>query len=182
MKKLKLEELNRKSLSEYKNSLKLPITIVLDNVRSMHNVGSVFRTCDAFLTEEIILCGITAVPPHREITKTALGATESVKWSYRQDIVELLKESASIGYINIGVEQTDKSIFLGDFLPEPEKKYILVFGNEITGISEEAIPMLDISLEIPQYGTKHSLNISVAAGIVIQYFCNGLMKGIDLPV
>jgi len=170
MKKLKLEELNRKTLEQFKSTEKLKVCVVLDNVRSMLNVGSIFRTCDAFLVEKIWLCGITASPPHRDINKTALGATESVDWKYSNSVSEVLSNLKQNGYITVGVEQTNESQRFVDFKPDPGRKYALVFGNEVEGISDEAIKMLDLALEITQAGTKHSLNVSVAAGIVIYKF------------
>ena len=176
MKKLKTVELNRKSPEEYSQTLKLPIIVVLDNIRSMHNVGSIFRTCDAFMVEKIFLCGITAVPPNREINKTALGSTETVLWGYDKNVYEVISKFAEQGYKIIGVEQTDKSIELNKFNPDLNERYVLIFGNEVSGISEEVISLLETSLEIAQYGTKHSLNVSVAAGIVIHYFCNEMIN------
>ncbi len=170
MKKLKLEELGRISIEQFKEADKLPITILLDNVRSLHNVGSAFRTADAFRMEKIILTGITGTPPHREIHKTALGATESVTWEYiekPEEAVIMLKEN---GYTIIIVEQTSESTKLHDFIPDPEKKYCLVFGNEVHGVSEQVISHADVALEVPQSGTKHSLNISVCLGIVMWEF------------
>jgi tRNA G18 (ribose-2'-O)-methylase SpoU len=167
MKKLKLGELGRISVDQFKNADKLPVTILLDNVRSLHNVGSAFRTADAFLVEKIILTGITGRPPHREIEKTALGATESVEWSYfekAEHAVDALKEN---GYKIIAVEQTSESIPLQKYQASDSEKICLVFGNEINGVSELVIDKVDVALEIPQRGTKHSLNISVCIGIVI---------------
>lgn len=167
MKKLKLEELGRISVSEFKEVEKLPVCIVLDNVRSLHNVGSAFRTADAFRMEKIFLTGITGTPPHREIHKTALGSTESVAWEYvekTETIISQLKES---GYKIIAVEQTTESVSLQDFKIQTAEKYAFVFGNEVDGVSEEAIALADGAIEIPQSGTKHSLNISVCLGIVM---------------
>jgi 23S rRNA (guanosine2251-2'-O)-methyltransferase len=166
MKKLTLDELGRASVTSYKSKEKLPIIVVLDNVRSALNVGSVFRTSDAFAIQKIVLCGITATPPNREITKTAIGATESVDWIYFEDTVSALTELKTQGYYIIGVEQTDQSISLDDFNISKEK-IAVIFGNEVDGVSDEALEMLDISMEIPQFGTKHSLNVSVCAGIVL---------------
>lgn len=166
MKKLTLDELGRASVTSYKSKEKLPIIVVLDNVRSALNVGSVFRTSDAFAIQKIVLCGITATPPNREITKTAIGATESVDWIYFEDTVSALTELKTQGYYIIGVEQTDQSISLDDFNISQEK-IAVIFGNEVDGVSDEALEMLDISMEIPQFGTKHSLNVSVCAGIVL---------------
>ena len=167
MRKLKNEELNRISKEEFKDKPKTPVIIVLDNVRSMNNVGSIFRTADAFLLEGIYLCGITSQPPHREIEKTALGATQTVAWKYFKNISYAIAELKQQNFAVISVEQTDSSIPLGKFVPIKEKKYALLFGHEMNGISEEAIQMSDIALEVPQYGTKHSLNIAVCAGIVV---------------
>jgi 23S rRNA (guanosine2251-2'-O)-methyltransferase len=167
MKKLKLEELNRLSIDQFKTIEKLPVSIVLDNVRSLHNVGSAFRTADAFRMEKIYLTGITGQPPHREIEKTALGATESVEWEYNEkpeSIVQLLKTQ---GYKIIAVEQTTESKPLQDFDFRSDEKLCLVFGNEIHGVSDAVIELCDAAIEIPQAGTKHSLNISVCVGIVL---------------
>jgi 23S rRNA (guanosine2251-2'-O)-methyltransferase len=166
MKKLKLEELGRLSVDEFKNTEKLPVCLVLDNVRSLHNVGSAFRTADAFSIEKIYLTGITGTPPHREIEKTALGATNSVEWLYVESTAQLLKDLKQNGYTIIVVEQTSESILLNNFNPEHGKKYCFVFGNEVHGVSEDALPFGDLAIEIPQHGTKHSLNISVCLGIV----------------
>jgi 23S rRNA (guanosine2251-2'-O)-methyltransferase len=167
MKKLKLEELGRISVTEFKSVEKIPVCILLDNVRSLHNVGSAFRTADAFRIEKIFLTGITGTPPHREIHKTALGATESVVWEYAQTTQEAIGKLKQHGYTIVLIEQTSESIPLQNFSIEPIKKYCLVFGNEVNGISEEAISLGDVALEIPQSGTKHSLNISVCVGIVV---------------
>jgi 23S rRNA (guanosine2251-2'-O)-methyltransferase len=167
MKKLTLDELGRISVGEYKDASKMPVTIVLDNIRSLHNVGSAFRTADAFLIEKIILTGITGTPPHREIQKTALGATESVPWEHvesGQEAVERLKRQ---GYSILIVEQTSESKPLQDFHPAPGGRYALIFGNEVNGVSEELIRLADLAIEIPQSGTKHSLNVSVCLGIVV---------------
>ena len=166
MRKLSMDELNRKSTDEFKKAEKLPIIIVLDNVRSMNNVGSVFRTADAFLVEAIYLCGVTATPPHREIQKTALGATETVNWKYFETTVEAVNSLKNAGYKIYAVEQADKSIMLDKFISD-SAKIALVFGNEITGVEQAVIDVCDACIEIPQYGTKHSLNISVSAGIVV---------------
>jgi 23S rRNA (guanosine2251-2'-O)-methyltransferase len=166
MKKLKLEELGRISVDQFKDAKKLPVCIVLDNVRSLHNVGSAFRTSDAFRVEKIFLTGITGTPPHREIEKTALGATDSVEWKHFEKTETILQQLKSEGYTIAIIEQTTKSIPLHQFNPEKEKKYCLVFGNEVHGVSEEAVALGDIAIEIPQFGTKHSLNISVCLGII----------------
>jgi tRNA G18 (ribose-2'-O)-methylase SpoU len=167
MRKLKTSEMNRLTVEEFKLSAKVPVVIVLDNIRSQNNVGSVFRTADAFRLEAIYLCGITATPPHREINKTALGATDSVIWKYFSETTVALESLHNEGYCIIGVEQTNTSIPLHLFHPDKEKKYALIFGNEVNGLDDGLIPYFDDCIEIPQYGTKHSLNISVAAGIVI---------------
>src|ERR1041385_6810729 len=176
MRKLKMEELGRPGVEEYKKQLKLPVTLILDSIRSMHNVGSVFRTADAFAVEQLFLCGITGQPPHREIEKTALGATKSVAWKYFKDVKEAILELKKQDYTIVSVEQTDSSTPLGKFFPQKEKKYALIFGHEMNGISEEAIQMSDLALEVPQYGTKHSLNIAVCAGIVVWDIYNKLQK------
>jgi len=170
MKKLKTTDLNRKDIDAFKTAQKIPVCVVLDNVRSLLNVGSIFRTCDAFLVEKIWLCGITGQPPHREIQKTALGATESMEWGYLEDITVLAKKLMTEGYQIIGIEQTDKSVLLNEFEINENQKYALVFGNEVDGISDELLPSLDQAIEIPQQGFKHSLNVSVAAGIVLFHF------------
>lgn len=167
MRKLKNEELRRKSLEEFRSSKKLPVTVVLDDVRSMHNIGSVFRTSDAFSVDKIFLCGITAQPPHREITKSALGATESVYWKYYATISDAIVALKAEGYKILCIEQVEGSIDLADFTPEVETKYAVVFGNEVNGVSQSAVDACDYCLEIPQFGTKHSFNISVTAGIVL---------------
>lgn len=167
MRKLKTDELGRPTLEQFKEQPKLPLVIVLDNVRSLHNVGSVFRTADAFAVEKIWLCGITGRPPHREIEKTALGATQSVDWQYARDIAEALDALASEGYQLIALEQADKSLSLQDFQPLPDKKYAFIFGNEVNGVSQQALERVTHCIEIPQFGTKHSLNIAVTAGILV---------------
>jgi 23S rRNA (guanosine2251-2'-O)-methyltransferase len=177
MRKLKLEELGRISAIDYKTAQKIPVTIVLDNLRSLHNVGSAFRTADAFLVEKIVLTGITGTPPNREIHKTALGATDSVPWEYISDArsaVQALKES---GYTVLIVEQTDHSVKLQQLQIEKGQKYALVFGNEVHGISDEVVPLADAALEIPQAGSKHSLNVSVCLGIVAWTFFEKLNLG-----
>lgn len=166
MKKLKNKDLQRISIEEFKNTVKNPITIVLDNVRSALNVGSVFRTADAFLIERIILCGITTTPPNKNIRKVALGSTNSVNWKFEEDTVEAVKELKTQGYYIIGVEQADKSSKLNN-IQLPNKAIAIIMGNEVDGISDDVISICDEVIEIPQFGTKHSLNISVATGIVI---------------
>ena len=162
-----MDELGRKTTAEAQKAEKVPFVIVLDNIRSMMNTGSVFRTADAFLLEGIILCGFTATPPHREIHKTALGATESVSWQYVKQTEDAIKQLQADGYEVIAVEQTTNSQSLQQFRPRKGSKYALVFGNEVKGVSNEALKLCDHALEIPQFGTKHSLNVSVSAGIVI---------------
>jgi tRNA G18 (ribose-2'-O)-methylase SpoU len=166
MKKLKLEELGRISVKDFRMSEKLPIVFLLDNIRSLHNVGSAFRTADAFRIEKIILTGITGTPPHREIQKTALGATESVQWEYTESPAAAVEKLSMEGYHIIIIEQTSESIPLHSFEPLVNEKYCFVFGNEVNGVSEEVIEKGEAALEIPQIGTKHSLNISVCVGIV----------------
>jgi 23S rRNA (guanosine2251-2'-O)-methyltransferase len=170
MRKLNMEELNRLSVEEFKEVKKSPLVIVLDNVRSLNNVGSAFRTSDAFLVEKIILCGITGTPPHKEIQKTALGATESVSWEYVPTTLEAIDQLKASGYRICAFEQVDQSVLLDKFMPEKEGKYALVFGNEVFGVEEQVIENSDHILEIPQLGTKHSLNISVTIGIAIWDF------------
>jgi 23S rRNA (guanosine2251-2'-O)-methyltransferase len=167
MRKLLNSELERKSIEQFRVSQKAPFVIVLDNVRSQSNVGSVFRTADAFLIEAIYLCGITATPPHREIQKTALGATESVVWRYFQSTAEAVKELKNNGYSIIAVEQAEGAIELQDITIESGKKYALIFGHEVNGVEQSIIDLCDQCVEIPQFGTKHSFNISVSAGIVL---------------
>jgi tRNA G18 (ribose-2'-O)-methylase SpoU len=169
-KKMTMDELGRKSVEQFKSSEKIPIVIVLDNVRSLHNIGSIFRTCDAFLVEAVYLCGICAKPPHNEIHKTALGAEDSVEWKYFEKTVEALKYLKSNNYINIGIEQTHGSISLEMFSLEPERRYAVVFGNEVHGIEQEVINHCDAFVEIPQFGTKHSFNVAISAGIVLWEF------------
>lgn len=166
-KKLKLEELNRITIEAFKQEQKFPLTLVLDNIRSGYNIGAVFRTCDALAMEQVILCGITAQPPHREIRKTALGASESVRWSYAEDTIEAIVALKKQGYTILALEQVTDSVSLLDFAPEADQKYALVVGNEVEGVKQEVIDLADVCLEIPQFGTKHSLNVSVSAGIAM---------------
>lgn len=173
--KLKLDELNRDSLNEYKNKPKHPIIIVLDNVRSLNNVGSFFRTADAFNIEKIFLCGITATPPHREIRKTALGATESVDWEYVQNTPDALIPFKEKGYKVCAVEQAVETVMLQDFKVNSEGT-VLVFGNEVEGVQDEVIALCDEVIEIPQFGTKHSLNVSVCGGAVLWEVTKQLME------
>ena len=169
-KKLKLEELGRIDIETFKEAKKTPLVVVLDNVRSMHNVGAIFRTADAFLIEKVVLCGITPQPPHREIHKAALGATESVDWVYKKDISEALQNLKKENFKIIGIEQTTSSEIMTDYPINKEEKYALVLGNEVDGLSDEALQYYDTFLEIPQLGTKHSLNVSVCGGIVMWEF------------
>ena len=167
MRKLSMDELNRKSVDEFKRSEKIPVIVVMDNIRSMHNVGSVFRTADAFLLEAIYLCGYTAQPPHRDINKTALGATETVTWKHFATTVEAVKELQSNDYKVYAIEQVESSISLENFSITSDEKTAVVFGNEVEGVQQEVIAMCEGCIEIPQLGMKHSLNISVSAGIVL---------------
>lgn len=167
MRKLENNELERKSIEDFKSADKTPIVIILDDIRSLHNIGSVFRTADAFLIEKIYLCGITATPPNKEIHKTALGATETVAWEHSKNVLEVIEKLKQEEVNVFAVEQVENSIFLQNFETETGKKYALVFGNEVYGVSQEAIALCDGCIEIPQLGTKHSLNISVSAGIVV---------------
>ena len=162
-----MPELNRLTIEEFKASEKLPVVIVLDNIRSQNNVGSIFRTADAFRLQGVYLCGITATPPHREIHKTALGATESVDWQYYPSTLEAIKSLHQQGYFILTVEQVEGSILLPDFQPIVGNKIAIIFGNEVNGIDDEVLTYATASIEIPQYGTKHSINVSVAVGIVI---------------
>lgn len=165
-----MDELNRDSVEDFKNKKKIPLVLVLDNVRSLNNVGSVFRTADAFMVEKVYLCGITGTPPHRDIEKTALGATESVEWEHVPDTLELVKRLKEQGYTIASVEQAENSVMLNDLKPEPGKPHAFVLGNEVFGVEQEVINASDFVLEIPQFGTKHSLNISVATGVVVWDF------------
>lgn len=170
IKKLKLEELGRIDIETFKQTEKIPLVVVLDNVRSMHNVGAIFRTADAFLVKQIILCGITPQPPHREIHKAALGATESVDWVYEKNIAEALQHLKKENFSIIGIEQTSDSKIITDYAIRKDEKYALVLGNEVDGLSDAALSEYDAFLEIPQLGTKHSLNVSVCGGIVMWEF------------
>ena len=170
MRKLENNELNRKTIEDFKSAQKTPIILILDDIRSLHNIGSVFRTADAFLIEKIYLCGITAVPPNKEIHKTALGATETVDWEYQSDILSVIEQLKKQGTAVYAIEQVESAIFLNDFQIDKNNKYALIFGNEVFGVSQEAIKICDGTIEIPQLGTKHSLNISVSAGIVVWDF------------
>ena len=174
--KLKLEQLGRIDVDSFKKAEKTPLIVVLDNVRSMHNVGAIFRTADAFLIEKIMLCGITPQPPHREIHKAALGATESVDWVYFEKIEEALQYLKNQKYQVVGIEQTTDSQMITGFDVNQSSRYALVLGNEVEGVSEEALHYCDAFLEIPQLGTKHSLNVSVCGGIVMWEFFNKLRR------
>ncbi|MDL2247382.1 RNA methyltransferase [Bacteroides sp. OttesenSCG-928-J23] len=167
MRKLKITELHRITPDEFKTSTKLPLVVVLDDVRSLHNIGSVFRTSDAFRIECVYLCGITATPPHPEMHKTALGAEYTVDWKYVENTVEAVNNLKSSGYIVYSIEQAEGSVLLNKLTLDASKKYAVVFGNEVKGVKQEVIDNSDGCIEIPQYGTKHSLNVSVTAGIVI---------------
>ena len=167
MRKLENSELNRKSIEDFKIADKTKLIIILDDIRSLNNIGSVFRTADAFLIEKIFLCGITATPPNKEIHKTALGATETVAWEYQSDVLDVIKKLKNDGVTVLAIEQVENSQLLNEFVVNPDKKYALIFGNEVYGVSQKAIEISDGCIEIPQLGSKHSLNISVSAGIVI---------------
>jgi tRNA G18 (ribose-2'-O)-methylase SpoU len=167
MRKLENNELDRKSIEDFKTSEKTPIILILDDVRSLHNIGSVFRTSDAFLIEKIYLCGITATPPNKEIHKTALGATETVNWEHQENVLSVIEKLKKENVVTLAIEQVESAVFLQDFTVNANKKYALVFGNEVHGVSQEAVALCDGCIEIPQLGTKHSLNISVSAGIVV---------------
>jgi tRNA G18 (ribose-2'-O)-methylase SpoU len=167
MRKLRNSELGRLEIQEFKEAEKIPLIIILDNIRSLNNIGSVFRTADAFLVEKIFLCGITAQPPHKEIHKTALGATESVSWEYRENVINLIAELQKEGTTVASIEQAENSIYLNDFSADGIKKIAVIFGNEVKGVQQKAVSASDLCLEIPQFGTKHSLNISVSCGVVL---------------
>ena len=167
MRKLRNNELGRISVSTFKKITKTPIIVVLDNIRSLNNVGAVFRTSDAFLIEKIYLCGITATPPHREIHKTALGATESVDWEYKENTLALVNELKAQGVVVAAIEQVENSVMLDEFSLDATKKIAIVLGNEVKGVQQEVVSAADYCVEIPQKGTKHSLNISVSCGVVL---------------
>ena len=167
MRKLENSELDRKSIADFKQAEKTPLILILDDIRSLHNIGSVFRTADAFLIEKIYLCGITATPPNKEIHKTALGATETVEWEHAADVLEVIQKLKQDNVAVFAIEQVENAVFLQDFKTETNQKYALVFGNEVFGVNQDAIAICDGTIEIPQLGSKHSLNISVSAGIVI---------------
>ena len=174
MRKLKNEELDRLDVNGFKRAQKTPVVIVLDNIRSLNNIGSVFRTADAFLIEKIYLCGITATPPHKDIRKTALGATESVEWEYRENTVQLVTKLKAEGYSVLAVEQAENTLMLNEFKVKTSEKYAIIFGNEVKGVDQEVVNTCHSVVEIPQFGTKHSLNISVSVGIVVWDFWSKL--------
>jgi tRNA G18 (ribose-2'-O)-methylase SpoU len=174
MRKLSMDELDRKTAEEFQRAEKFPLVLVLDNVRSMMNIGSLFRTADAFLVESIMLCGITATPPHREIQRAALGATESVHWQYFEETTRAISALRENGYHVLALEQAKGSESLKNFIPERGQPYALVFGNEVKGVGEDVLALCHGCIEIPQFGTKHSLNVSVTAGIVIWDFFSKL--------
>jgi tRNA G18 (ribose-2'-O)-methylase SpoU len=172
MRKLKNSELDRLSIDEFKQSEKTKLIVVLDNIRSLNNIGSVFRTSDAFLIEKIYLCGITATPPHKDIHKTALGSTDSVTWEYVENTIDAIRELQEKGVKILAIEQAENATMLDKFKPEPNTTYAVAFGNEVKGVSQEVVSASDTVIEIPQYGTKHSLNISVSCGVVLwDLFC-----------
>ncbi len=172
MRKLKNSELDRLSIEEFKQSDKTRLIVILDNIRSLNNIGSVFRTSDAFLIEKIYLCGITATPPHKDIHKTALGSTETVDWEYVKSTLDLVEKLKADGIKVISIEQAENATMLNDFIPQPQTTYAIVFGNEVKGVQQQVVDASDMVIEIPQYGTKHSLNISVSCGVVVwDLFC-----------
>lgn len=175
MRKLKITEMHRMTVDEFRESEKLPLTVVLDDVRSLHNVGSVFRSCDAFRVQAIYLCGITATPPNAEIHKTALGAEDSVEWKYFETAAEAVTELHKTGHRVLAVEQCEGSTKLHDTVIGTDERYAVILGNEVKGVHQEVIDMCDGCLEIPQFGTKHSLNVSVTAGIVIWEFARKIL-------
>lgn len=174
MRKLKNSELNRIDVDTFKEATKTPLIIVLDNVRSLNNIGSIFRTSDAFLVDEILLCGITATPPHREIHKTALGAEDSVKWQYFEDTLDAITYLQEKDFETYAIEQADNATMLNDFTAQKEKKYALILGNEVKGVQQKVVDASDGCIEIPQFGTKHSLNVSITGGIIIWDLFNKL--------
>ena len=167
MRKLANHELNRLEIDDFKKKEKNPLIIILDNVRSLHNIGAVFRTADAFLIEKIYLCGITAKPPHKDIRKTALGASQSVDWEYMENTLDVIKKLKNQPHEICAIEQVEQSVSLDDYQPQPNKKTVFIFGNEVKGVRQEVVDQCDQVIEIPQFGTKHSLNISVSAGVCI---------------
>lgn len=176
MRKLKVTEMNRLTVDEFRTSDKMPLTVVLDDVRSLYNVGAVLRSCDAFRVEEVVLCGITAAPPHPEIHKTALGAEDSVSWRHADSALEAVLELRRQGVTVMAVEQCEGSTMLNTFVPETGRRYAIVLGNEVKGVRQDVVDECDGCLEIPQFGTKHSLNVSVTAGIVVWHFCQASMN------
>ena len=174
MRKLKNSELGRISVDEFKEVQKTPLIVVLDNIRSLNNVGSVFRTSDAFLIEKIYLCGITATPPNKDIHKTALGATDSVEWEYAESTLSVIQKLKNLKIKVLSIEQAENSTMLNDFTPEENQKYAIVMGNEVKGVQQEVVSVSDFCIEIPQLGTKHSLNISVSCGVVLWDLFNKL--------
>ena len=170
--KLPVSELNRLSYDEFKSAPKIPVVVVLDNLRSQHNIGSIFRTCDALLIDKLILCGISGTPPSAEIHKTALGAEDSVTWEYFEDTATAVKQLQHDNYILVAIEQAEDSAILNEFIPDKDNRYALIFGNEVKGVRQDIVDMCNICLEIPQFGTKHSLNVAVSAGITLwDIFC-----------
>jgi 23S rRNA (guanosine2251-2'-O)-methyltransferase len=176
MRKLTTSELHRPSPEDLQKTIRIPVVVVLDDVRSAYNVGSVFRTCDAFAVEQIFLCGITAFPPNREVMKTALGSTDTVPWKYFVSVPEAVKQLKDAGYLVFLAEQTTGSIPLDKFIPGKKEKYVVVFGNEIKGVSDEILPLAHGAIEIPQFGAKHSFNISVSVGIVLWHLHQQMKK------
>lgn len=172
MKKKTMMELHRISCEQFKHTRKIPLVVVLDDVRSLNNIGSIFRTSDAFVVERIVLCGISATPPHPDIHKTALGAEDSVEWVYFGQVTDAIEQLRGEGYVVCSIEQVNGSVSLNDFTVEEGKRYAVVLGNEVKGVCQQVVDMSDYCLEIPQYGTKHSLNVSISAGIVIWHFFN----------
>lgn len=170
MRKLKNNELERLSIDQFKSTKKTPLIIILDNIRSLNNVGSVFRTSDAFLIEKIYLCGITAQPPHKDIQKTALGSTKTVEWEYTENTLNLVKQLQAQQVKICSIEQAENATMLNDFKIDPAMKHAVIFGNEVKGVTQDVVSKSDVVIEIPQYGTKHSLNISVSCGVVIWDF------------
>ena len=171
-----MDELNRLSVAEFKNVPKFPYCLILDDIRSLNNVGSVFRTADAFRAEKLYLCGITGTPPHRDIAKTALGATESVVWEHVADCAALVRHLQQTGWIVAALEQVESSVMLHNFQPDPDRKYAFVMGNEVTGVQETVIHQADLTLEIPQFGTKHSLNVAVSTGVLCWHYLEKITK------
>jgi tRNA G18 (ribose-2'-O)-methylase SpoU len=176
MRKLKNNELDRLSVEDFKTSAKTPIIILLDNIRSLNNIGSVFRTSDAFLVEKIYLCGITATPPHKDIHKTALGSTDTVAWEYAENTLDVVEKLKNENVKICAIEQAENATMLNDFTPEANHKYALVFGNEVKGVAQDVVSKSDVVIEIPQFGTKHSLNISVSCGVVVWDVFSKLQK------